>query len=322
MLIQLCKILLLINLLFPLIGLTQDRYPEKLVKIILPFSPGTSGDIIMRTIAQRLSDLYGQQFVVENRDGGLGIPASQILIRAESDGYTFLFTGINHVTNVGLRDKLPYDTLNDFLPVSLVGIVQTALVTGKKTGITNYQELIKRAKTKPGELTFASAGVGTGGHLSMEMFNRATGISLRHIPYRGATGAINDVASGQVDVLFTGIAAAIPLASDGLLNVLLVSGSKKSPNFINAPTLGELNMIDYDVQTWFGLLAKTKTSQSIIQKISLDISNIMRDPLIIERFNSLSVIPIGSNPDEFDRLIKKDLERWPKLIRELGITIQ
>jgi tripartite-type tricarboxylate transporter receptor subunit TctC len=304
----------------PIAGKAQTRYPDKPVRIILPFSAGTSGDVMMRGIAQRLSEMHGQQFFVDNRDGGLGIPATQAAARAEPDGYTLFFTGINHVTNVGLRSKLPYDTAADFAAVSLVGIVQTALVTSKASGIDSYQELVKRAKANPGQLTFGSAGIGTGGHLSMEMFMRATGISLKHIPYRGATAALNDVVSGQIDVLFTGIAGAQPLIQQGRLDALLVSGSKKAPAAPNAPTLAELGFSDYDVQTWFGLLAPAGTPADEVKRLSTDIATILREPATIERFNTISVTPVGSTAQEFDRLLKKDLERWPKLIRELGLT--
>ena len=316
------KLLLLLLILLPIPGHALDQYPTKTVRIILPFSVGTSGDIIMRTIAQRLSEMYGQQFVIDNRDGGLGIPATQIISRSEPDGYTLFFTGINHVTNLGLRDKLPYDTSADFAPISLIAVIQTALVVSKKSDIKDYKEFIKKAKANPGELTFASAGAGTGGHLSMEMFSQAMGISMRHIPYRGATGALNDVAGGQVDGLFTGIAAAMPLAQQGQLTVLVVSGSKKSPAFPNAPSLSELGLSQYDVQTWFGLLGRAGTPQNIIQRLSADISSILREPAVIERFNSLSITPVGSSPQEFDAIIKKDIGRWPKLIRELGVTSQ
>jgi len=304
----------------PFFAKAQARYPDKPVRIILPFSAGTSGDVMMRGIAQRLTEIHGQQFIVDNRDGGLGIPATQAAARSESDGHTLFFTGINHVTNIGLRSKLPYDTAGDFTPISLVGIVQTALVTSKTGGIGTYQELVKRAKAKPGQLTFASAGNGTGGHLSMEMFMRATGITLGHIPYRGATAALNDVVSGQVDVLFTGIAGALPLIQQGRLDALVVSGSKKSPTVPNAPTLGELGYADFDVQTWFGLLGRTGTAPDTIQRISTDVAAILREPDMMERLNTMSVTPVGSTPQEFGRLLRKDLERWPKLIRELGIT--
>ena len=307
-------------LLTPFIVRSQARYPVKPIRIILPFSVGTSGDVIMRSIAQRLSEIHGQQFIIDNRDGGLGIPATQVASRSESDGYTLFFTGINHVTNMGLRDKLPYDTAGDFTPISLVGIVQTALVASKTSGIVTFQELVKRAKVKPGQLTFASAGNGTGGHLSMVMLMRASGISLEHIPYRGATAALNDVVSGQVDIIFTGIAGALPLIQQGRLDALVVSGSKKSPTVPNTPTLSELGYADYDVQTWFGLLGRTGTTSEIIQRISTDIAIILREPAMIERLNAMSVTIVGSSPQEFEKLLKKDLERWPKLIRELGLT--
>lgn len=289
------------------------------VRMILPFGVGTSGDVMMRAIAHRLTERTKQNYIVENRDGALGIIATQAVAQAAPDGHTLFFTGINHVTNVGLRDTLPYDTAADFTPVSLVGIVQTVLVADQNGEFDTYEDLLARARSEPGVLTYASAGNGTGGHLSMEMFARANRLDMRHIPYRSATAALNDVVAGRVDVLFTGIAGALPLIQQGRLKPLVVSGKDRSAALPETPSLGDLGLEEYDVQTWFGLLAPHGTPPSIIEDLSGHIAEILREPEIRERFETLSVTPVGSTPEEFGQLLEKDLKRWPALIHELGI---
>jgi tripartite-type tricarboxylate transporter receptor subunit TctC len=244
-----------------------QEFPQRPIRIILPYPPGSSGDVMMRLLSQRLSEVFRQSIIVDNRAGGAGIAAADIVAKAAPDGYTLFFTAINHVTNVGLYSKLPFDVEHDFVAISLVGIVPAVLVAHPATGFKTVQDLVDAAKAKPRMLNFGSAGNGTGGHLSMEMFMRAAGITLTHVPYKGATPALTDVVAGQVQVLFTGVPPTLPFIKEGRLNALVVSGAKRAPTLPSTPSMQDIGMLKSDVQIWFGLVTRTGTPQNILRQI-------------------------------------------------------
>lgn len=297
-------------------------YPQRPVRIILPFPPGSSGDLMMRLLSQRMSEEFRQPVIIDNRSGGAGIAAAEIVAKGLPDGYTLFFTGINHVTNVGLFQNLPFDVARDFVAISLVGSVPGVLVANPGTGFKTVKDLVDAAKAKPRGLNFGSAGNGTGGHLSMEMFMRANGIALTHVPYKGATFALTDTVAGQVQVLFTGLPPTIPLVRDGRLNALVVSGAKRQPTLPNTPSMGEIGLSKSDVQIWFGLVTRAGTPKDVLNQISALIVRLVRDPEVIDKMAAQGIEPAGSTPDEFEQIIRRDLDRLPKTIREAGIKAQ
>ena len=301
----------------PVLG---QSYPTKPVRVIIPYPPGAVGDIMMRTVGERLTTLLGQPFVIENRAGGGGLAATESVAKAAADGYTLLFNGPNHVTNLGLYKNVPYDPVNDFAPVSYVSSSQTILVTHASSGIKTVKELVEAAKAKPMGINYASSGNGTGTHLSMEMFMRATGIQLTHIPFKGATPAFTALAAGQVQVGFTTPPLARQFINEGRLHALAVGGSKRLSTFPAVPSLADLGLLNYDVEVWFGLLAPKGTPPEVVELLARETRRVLNEPGMHEKFDSLGFTVVGSTPAEFAEHIKRETARWPKVIKELGIT--
>jgi tripartite-type tricarboxylate transporter receptor subunit TctC len=299
-----------------------EKYPSRLIKLIVPYPAGSSGDIIARLLGQKLSERTGQPTVIENRPGGAGIAGEKAVATAEPDGYTLLLTGLNHVTNVGLFTSLPFDTENDFTPISLVGSVDLVLVAHPSTGFTSAKDLIEAAKKQPGKVNFASAGIGTGGHLAMELFARTAGISMVHIPYKGATPALSDVFAGHVQVLFTGVPPTIGFINDKKLNGLLVGGKKRAAMLPEIPTAQEIGMQGFYVDVWYGVLGPASLPKPIVDLLSGYIQDIIKDAAFAQKLVEQGISPAGSSPEDFAALIKSDLERWPKFIREIGVKVE
>ena len=297
-----------------------QSYPTKPVRVLIPYPPGAVGDIMMRTVGERLGTLLGQAFVIENRAGGGGLAATESVAKSPADGYTLLFNGPNHVTNLGLYKNVPYDPVADFAPISYVSSSQTILVTHASSGLKSVKELVEAAKAKPMAINYASSGNGTGTHLGMEMFMRATGIQLTHIPFKGATPAFTALASGTVQVGFTTPPLAKQFIDEGRLNAIAVGGSKRFTGFPNVPSLADLGLLNYDVEVWFGLLAPKGTPQPVVDLLAKEIKRVLAEPGMFERFDALGFTIVGSTPAEFAEHIKRETARWPKVIKELGIT--
>jgi tripartite-type tricarboxylate transporter receptor subunit TctC len=299
-----------------------EKYPSSPIRLIVPYPAGSSGDIIARMVGQKLNEKLGHAVVVDNRPGGAGIAAERTVATATPNGYTLLLTGLNHVTNVGLFSTLPFDTEHDFTPISEVGPVDLVLVANPSTGFKTAQDLIKAAKEKPGVINFASAGVGTGGHLAMELFARTAGISLVHVPYRGATPALTDVVAGHVKVLFTGVPPAVGFIKEHELNALAVAGAQRSALLPDVPTAQELGMKGFDVNVWFGVLGPPALPKPIVDTLAKELEDMVKDPKFKALLVAQGVTPVGSTPAEFATVIHNDLARWPAFIHDLGLKIQ
>jgi tripartite-type tricarboxylate transporter receptor subunit TctC len=297
-------------------------YPERTIRILVVYPPGSSGDVMMRVVGARMATILKQAVVIENRAGGGGLSATAEVAKSPADGYTLLFTGINHITNLALFSKVPYDPIRDFKPIGLIGDVQAVLVANPATGFKSAADLTAAAAAKPGKINFGSAGAGTGGHLAMEMFARANGVTMTHVPYRGASPALIDTIGGQVDVLFTGVPPTLSQIERGKLIPLVVSGSKRSPNLPSVPTMQEIGKLNYDVQIWFGLLAPANVNSATSAILVGAVAQSLKDPEILAKLESLGVIPQDPSPATMERLLARDLERWPKLIRDLGIQAE
>ena len=297
----------------------QTHWPEKPVKVIIPYPAGAVGDVVMRIVAERLALKWGQQFVIDNRPGGGGMAATKAVADAPPDGYTLLLNGPNHVTNLGLYKKVPYDPIADFTPITHVASSQTILVAHTSTGFKNIEQIVAAAKAKPGALNYASSGTGTGTHLSMEMLMRATGMKLTHITYKGGSPAAIGLAGGEVQVGFSSVPLVQPLIDTGRLVPILVGGNKRLVAYPNVPSLGELGMLNYDVEVWFGLLGPKGVPKPIVDKLSAEVHAMMQEPAVVQRLEKIGFTAVGSSPAEFDALIRKERQRWPDLIRELDI---
>ena len=297
-------------------------YPSKPVRLLIPSTPGGSVDTIGRTIAPKISERWGQQLVVENRPGAGGTIAGDLVAKSAPDGYTLLLGTIAALaTNVSLQKKLPYDPLKDFVPVTLVATQNLMLVVHPSVPARTVRELVRFAKTQPGKLSFASAGNGSGSHLSGELFKQTTGIDILHVPYKGVQPAMVDVISGQVAINFPSILSALPHVRSGRVRALAVTGAKRTRAAPELPTMQEAGIKDYESMTWYAVVAPSGTPQDVVTKLSSEIAGIVKQPEIADRLSNEGADPVGSTPQEFGRYLRSEIEKWRKVISAAGIQL-
>ena len=300
-------------------GLAQP-YPARPVRLIVPTTPGGSVDTLARTIAPRLSERFGHQVVVDNRSGAGGTIAAEFTARSAPDGYTLMIGTIAGLaTNVSLQQKLSYDPLRDFAPVTLVATQNLVLTVHPSVPAKNVRELVKLAKARPGQLAFASAGNGTGSHLSGELFKQLAGVDVLHIPYKGVAPALVDVISGQVSMSFPSILTSLPQVRSGRLRALAVSGAQRSAALPELPTMMEAGVKDYESATWYGIVAPVATPPEIVNKLNAEIAAILKQPDTRERIARDGADSVGNTPQQFGAFMKSEIEKWRKVIRAAGI---
>lgn len=298
-----------------------QNYPARPVRLIVAFAPGGSVDVVARLVAQKLSEAWGQQVVVDNRAGAAGNLSAEIAARAAPDGYTLYITSAALVANVSLYRKVPYDPVKDFAPITLLSSVQSALVTHPEVAVKNVKELIALARNAPGKLNYASPGSGSSGHLVMELFKSMAGIDLTHIPYKAIGQAHADVVAGQVSLAFFTIPGALPHIKAGRMSALAVSGAKRSPALAEVPTVAEAGVAGYEATTWYPVLAPAGTPKAIIDKLNALLVAIVKMPDVQERFSVLGVEPIGSTPAQLAAHIKSELPKWAKVVQLSGARV-
>jgi len=301
-------------------GALAQTYPVRPVRLIVPTTPGGSVDTLARTIAPRLSERFGHQVVVDNRSGAGGTIAAEFTARSVPDGYTLMIGTIASLaTNVSLQQKLSYDPLRDFAPVTLVATQNLVLTVHPSVPAKNVRELVKLAKARPGQLAFASAGNGTGSHLSGELFKQLAGVDVLHIPYKGVAPALVDVISGQVPMSFPSILTSLPQVQSGRLRALAVSGAQRSGAMPDLPTMMEAGVKDYESATWYGIVAPVATPPEIVNKLNAEIAAILKQPDTRERIARDGADPVGNTPQQFGAFMKSEIEKWRKVIRAAGI---
>jgi len=305
-----------------LTGQAQD-YPSRPIRIIVPSTAGGSVDTLARTVGSNLSQRWGQQVVVDNRSGAGGVIGGEITAKAPPDGYTLIMATIAAMaTNVSLAKKLPYDPVRDFAPITLVASQQIVLLVNPNVAARTTQELIQLAKAKPGQLTFASAGNGSGGHLSGELLKILAGIDLTHVPYKGIAPAIVDVISGQVTMTFASIISGTPHVKTGRLRALAVTGARRSPALPELPTMMEAGVRGYESSTWYGLLAPKATSRAIVTKLNHEVVAIINLPEVKANLLAEGAEPVGNTPEQFGDFIKAEIAKWGKVIRTAGLRAE
>ncbi len=296
-----------------------QTYPSRPIRMLVPSTPGGSVDTLARTIAPRLAEKWGQQVVVDNRAGAGGSIAGEMTAKAPPDGYTLMMGTIAATaTNVSLQ-KINYDPLRDFAPVTLVATQNLMLVVHPSVPAKSVKELIAVAKAKPGQLSFASAGNGTGGHLSGELFKLLAGIDMLHVPYKGVAPALVDVVAGQVSMTFASLISGTPQYKSGRLRALAVTGAKRSVALPELPTMQEAGVKGYESSTWYGVIAPAGTPPEIINKLNAEIVGILKQPEIFERLSQEGAEPVGNTPQQFAAHIKSEIEKWRKVIQAAGI---
>jgi len=300
----------------------QD-YPTRPIRIIVPSTAGGSVDTLARMVGTNLSQRWSQQIVVDNRSGAGGVIAGELTAKASPDGYTLIMATISAmVTNVSLVRNLPYDPVRDFAPVTLVASQQIVLLVNPAVPAKTVQELIQLAKAKPKQLTFASAGNGSGGHLSGELLKILAGIDITHVPYKGIAPAIVDVISGQVTMTFASIISGTPHIKSGRLRALAVTGAHRSPALPELPTMIESGVRGYESSTWYGLLAPKATPRAIVTKLNREVVAIVNLPDIKAHLLAEGAEPVGNTPDQFGEIIKSDIAKWGKVIRSAGLRAE
>jgi tripartite-type tricarboxylate transporter receptor subunit TctC len=296
------------------------KYPSKPIRVIVGFAPGGAVDIPARLIAQRTGEALGQPLIVENRPGADGILAGDFVSKSNPDGYTVVWVSAGHAMNSILHAKtLPYHPINDFALVSLVASGPLTLVVNRALPVNGLKELVALAKSKPGQLNFASSGSGGTMHLAGELLKSAARIDIVHVPYKGGAQAVNDVLGGQIEFTFVGAPAAMPYIRSGRLKVLAVSSAKRSAALPDVPTVAELGYPGYEVGTWYGVLAAARTPAANVSKLSAELAKAVAQPDVREKLLALGIEPVGSTPEQFTEHVRKEIARWTPIIEKSGV---
>lgn len=298
---------------------TPDNYPSKPIHLILPFPPGGGTDILGRIVAERLTTQLGQPVVIENRGGAGGNVGAEAAAHSAPDGYTLVLVAPSLAISPSLYAKLNYDPVKDFAPVSLVGSVPNVMVINPGVPARNLAEFIALAKSKPGGMNFGSGGPGTSNHLAGELFNLEAGVKLVHVPYKGVNLAMNDVVAGQVQLVVIGVPAALPFIKAGRLRALAVIAPRRLAALPDVPTAAEAGLPNYEVTTWYGVLAPAGTPKPIIARLNAEIVRVMHAPDLQERFAATGTEPKTSTPEEFADFIQQEMAKWGKVVRAAGL---
>jgi tripartite-type tricarboxylate transporter receptor subunit TctC len=299
-----------------------QAWPTKPVRIVVPFTAGSATDIMARTFGQKLSEMWGQPVVVENRPGAGGSIGAGIVAKSPPDGYTLLVHSAAFSVNPSIYPDLPYDTRNEFVEIVPLGGQPNVLVVAPSTGIKTVQELVTRAKQKPGVFNYGSAGQGSGTHINAEKFKLATGIDAVHVPYKGTPEALTDTMAGRITYFFSPISAALPQVKDGKLVALGVSSSQRSSALKDVPTLAESGVPGFDYNLWVGLFGPSGMPNDLVGRINKDVQKALESPDIKERLANLGAEPMPMSPAEFKKFAEDEMEVSAKIVKAAGIKAQ
>jgi tripartite-type tricarboxylate transporter receptor subunit TctC len=310
-----------------LIGITTEcvwaqNYPTRPIRLVVASSPGGASDILGRMLAQKLSDEFGQQVVVDNRGGASGVIGTDIVAKAAPDGYTLLIIQPSLTINPSMISKLPYDAVRDFAPVSLVVDAAQIMAVNPSVPAKNVKELIALAKAKPGTLMFGSPGVGTSPHLTAELFKLTAGVDMPQVPFKGSGMAFVSLISGEVSVAFSTVLSALPHVKSGKIRALGVTTLKRVAVVPDVPTIAESGLPGFESSQWFGILAPARTPRPIVDRLYQALLRVSSSPEVKERLTSEGVDVVNRKPDEFAVVIKRELAQWAKVIKAAGIKPQ
>jgi tripartite-type tricarboxylate transporter receptor subunit TctC len=297
-----------------------QKLSDRPIVIVVPFTPGTGIDVLARIVGEELRQRWSQPVIVENKPGASGNIGTQAAARAEPDGHTIMMTVNTFVMNAGLFKSLPYDPLRSFEPIVEVATGALALAVHPSVEAKSMRELIAQAKAKPGEITYASPGRGTPQHLAMELFKLTAGVDLKHVPYTGSAGAVNDLVGGHVKAMFIPVHTVLPLAAENQVRVLAVGSDRRSAMAPDVPTLAEEGVTGFDVDLWYGLLAPARTPKEIVERYNAAVNEILATPKVKESLAVQGLTPVGGRPQRLADLIGRDMPRWAKVVKESGIT--
>ena len=301
----------------------ETTYPSKPIHIVVATSPGGVVDMLGRALAQRLAESWRQQVVVENKAGAYQIIGAEYVAKAARDGYTLLGSSEGaFVTNPSVYTKLPYDPVRDFEPVTGLVRINHALIVNNSVPVKDLRELIELAKAKPGELSYGSFGVGSSGHLNMEMLQTMAGVKFVHIPYKGATPALTDVAAGHLTMMFVSVGSALPQVKAGKVKIFGVGSLQRIPQLPDVPTVAESGLPGYEATSWFGLFATGGTPREIVAKLNTETQRIFNHPALREKLLAPQLFePITSSPEQFAEFIRTEALKWGKVVRDAKVRI-
>jgi tripartite-type tricarboxylate transporter receptor subunit TctC len=296
-------------------------YPDHPVRLIVPFPPGGSNDVVARLVAKQLSVNLGQQVFVDNRGGAGGVLGTEAAAQAVPDGYTLLIISIAHAVNPALY-KLNYDPIKSFTPISILATGPNVLAVNPQLGVHNVKELLALAKQKPGEIDYASAGVGSFQHLGGELFKLVAGVNLQHVPYKGGGPAMQDVIAGHVKIMFSSLVQTTPFIKSGQLLALGTGGTKRNPVLPDVPTIAEAGVPGYEANNWWGIMAPTGTPKEIVDRLYRDIQSVLTSPELTAAFDREGAAAVTMSTDEFSRYIENEIVKWGRVVKEGNIKAQ
>ena len=306
-------------LLAPLAG--AQSYPVKPVRVILSVPAGATPDVTARLVTPGLASALGQPMVVDNRGGAGGLIGAEIVAKAAPDGYTVFISSPGALTILPHLRKVPYDTLKDFTPVSLISVGPFVLVTHPSLPVQSVKDLLALAKAQPGKLNCASAGNGVANHLALELFKQMAGVDITHVPYKGAPQAVTDVLAGHMNMTFNSIAPIIAHIRAGRVRVLGVASSRRSSQLPEVPTISEAGVPGFEAENWFGMFVPAKTPQRIIARLNEAVVKVVRSPEIQSRFAALGAEAVGNSPEEFAAFVRRDMEKYARVVRISGAKV-
>ena len=299
-----------------------QAYPAKPIRMIVGFAPGGGTDVTARAIAQHLSDRLGQRLVIDNRPGADGVVGTDIVAKSPPDGYTLLMVNSGHTVNPGMYKKLPYDTLRDFAPITLVAMIANLLVVHPSLPATSVAEFVRLAKARPGAINYASGGYGSSAHLAVELFKKVTHTDLVHVPYKSGGLVATALLAGEVEVSFNTIPSLISYVKARRLRALGVSTPQRSLSVPAVPTIAETGYPGFSASGLAGIIAPAGTRLEVVDRIQMEVAGLLKQTAVVERFVALGLEPVGNTPAEFEQFIRSDTEKWKQLVRELKINLQ
>jgi tripartite-type tricarboxylate transporter receptor subunit TctC len=299
----------------------RAEYPERTIRIVVPYPPGGFNDTLGRVVAQKLGEAWGQPTMVENRPGGGTLIGTDAVAKAPPDGHTLLVVAFPFAVNPSLYAKLPYDTVRDFAPLLLAGQTPNLLVVNPEVPIHSVKELIAAAQAKPGSLSYGS-GSGSSNHLSMELFRTMTGVELVHVPYKGSAPMVTDLLGGHIQVAFDNTPNVLPQVKAGKLRALAITSATRSAMVPDVPTVSEAGVPGYEVGVWFGIVAPAGTPLAVLAKLNTELNRMLAMPDVKQKFADQGVEPVGGPPERFAEHLKVQIEKWTKVVKESGAKVE
>jgi len=299
-----------------------QNWPNKPIRMIVPYTAGGYTDLMARLVSEKVSAALGQTIVIENKPGANAVIGTDAVAKAAPDGYTFGTVIAAHSVNPTLNPKLPYDTMKDFTYVSLTSVAPLILIATPSLPAKDMKEFIALAKSKPGQLNFASSGIGSAAHLTMEMFKSREGVNLQHIPYKGTAGALQDTVGGQINVMFDVIGPLMSQVKSGNARALAVAAKERVPAAGDVPTMTEAGVPDFVSGTWSGIIAPAGTPQEIVDRVAAEAKKALADPALRKKLDDQGIVPMGTTPDEFRTFVTGEIARWKKVATDANIKLE